>query len=154
MHKIIRILGFLAALVGLITAIIVLITTVTKASSTPDSPATISDGFAGVWEGIDGYDGSIVTLSLAQTENQLIGTLTDTFSGNLEPPGYYGKGSGIVFSATTAQITFDLSRWDGDTAKWEFSLMLSEQNGTITLTNCFFNSEIDSDSCPIVMQRK
>jgi hypothetical protein len=102
--------------------------------------------FTGVWEGIDPIDGSIITLTLAQTGSRLTGTYKDTFSPNVNPPGYEGTGSGVVLSDTTAQITFDLSRWDGKTVQLQLFLTLSNQNNTLTQ---------DCDlGCPIVMQRK
>ncbi len=102
--------------------------------------------FTGVWEGTDPVDGSIITLFLTQTGSSLTGTYEDTFSSNVNPPGYEGNGSGVVLSDTTAQITFDLSRWDGKTVQLQLFLMLSNQNNTLTL-NC-------DVGCPIVMQRK
>ncbi len=110
--------------------------------------------FTDTWQGIDPYDGSAITLTLVQTENELIGTTNDTFSLNVKPPGLYGKGSGTVLSLTTAQMVFNLSRWDGVTAKWKFYLTLSNQNNALTLSNCSYNDVDDPVGCPLVMQRK
>ena len=102
--------------------------------------------FSGEWEGTDPVDGSIITLSLAQTGNSLTGTYKDTFSPNVNPPGYEGNGSGVVLSDSTAQITFDLFRWDGKTVQLQLFLTFSDQNNTLTL-----DCEV---GCPIVMQRQ
>lgn len=48
----------------------------------------------------------------------------DTFNPNVAPPGYEGNGTGVVLSETTAQITFDLSRWDGNTVQLQLFLTL------------------------------
>ena len=102
--------------------------------------------FTGTWEGTDPFDGSIMTLSLVQTENGLTGTYTDTYSPNVKPPGYEGSGSGMLLSTTTAQMTFNLTRWDGKSLQAQYSLTLSNQNNTLTL-NC-------DVGCPIVLQRQ
>ncbi|MDE3089788.1 MAG: amidohydrolase family protein [Chloroflexota bacterium] len=102
--------------------------------------------FTGTFQGPDPLDGSITTLSLVQTGNSLAGTFSDTFSANVAPPGFKGSGSGTVLSATTAQITFNLTRWDGRAANADFRLTLSNQNNTLAL-DC-------SAGCPIVLQRQ
>ena len=102
--------------------------------------------FSGEWEGTNPIDGSIVTLSLTQTGDGLTGTYKDTFSPNVEPPGYAGNGSGNTMSDSTAQMTFDLSRWDGETAQLQLFFVLSNQNDTLVV-NCDIG-------CPILMQRK
>jgi len=114
-------------------------------------PSQVSEGpqataFTGGWEGIDPLDGSTLTLSLVQTENGLTGTYNDTYSPNVEPPGYEGNGSGTTLSSTTAQMTFSLTRWDGKSAQAQYSLTLSNQNQTLTL-----GCEV---GCPIVLQRQ
>ncbi len=112
-------------------------------TSTPMPPAA---PFTGTWQGPDPVDGSTTTLSLVQTENNLAGTFSDTYSPNIQPPGYQGSGTGTVLSATTAQMTFNLTRWDGKTAQADFHLTLSNQNNTLTL-DCV-------SGCPIVLQRR
>jgi hypothetical protein len=102
--------------------------------------------FTGTWEGIDPADGSMTTLVLVQTENSLTGTFKDTYSPNVQPPGYEGSGSGTILSTTNAQITFSLTRWDGKSAQAQYSLTLSEQNNTLTL-GC-------DVGCPITLQRQ
>jgi hypothetical protein len=104
--------------------------------------------FTGTWVGPDSVDGSITTLVLVQTANTLRGTFSDTYSPNVQPPGYEGSGSGTVLSDTTAQMTFNLARWDGKTAESQTLLTLSNQNNTLTLTfdGC-------SGGCPAVLQR-
>jgi hypothetical protein len=79
-------------------------------------------------------DGSITTLVLIQTGNTLRGTFSDTYSPNVQPPGYEGSGSGTVLSDTTAQMTFNLARWDGKTLTVVYDLTLSNQNNTMTLS--------------------
>lgn len=110
------------------------------AETTPVTP------FVGTWQGPDPIDGSITTLILVQTGNSLTGTFSDTYSPNVKPPGYEGSGSGTVLSASTAQITFNLTRWDGKTALAKFTLTLSNQNNMLTL-GC-------DVGCPIVLQRQ
>jgi len=120
-----------------------------KQTATLVSPATemtLATPFAGIWEGADPSDGSIITLSVAQTENGLTGTFRDTYSPNINPPGYEGNGSGTALSTTTAQMTFNLTRWDGKSAQAQYSLTLSNQNNTLTL-GC-------DVGCPIVLQRQ
>ena len=120
-----------------------------QAASPESAPAVEtpqSAPFTGTWQGSDPPDGSTTTLVLVQTGSQLMGTYTDTFSPGVAPPGFEGSGSGTVLSATTAEITFNLSRWDGRTVQASFSLTLSNQDNTMTL-----NCEI---GCPISMQRQ
>ena len=102
--------------------------------------------FTGLWEGIDPLDGSIVTVSLIQNGNELTGTFKDSFSSNVKPPGFEGNGSGTILSTTTAQITFNLRRWDGKTALAIYTLTISNQNNTLTL-----NCEV---GCPTALRRK
>ncbi len=90
--------------------------------------------FTGTWQGPDPTDGSTTTLSLVQTSNKLTGTFSDSFSLNIKPPGFQGNGSGTVLSASTAEITFVLSRWDGMTARAGFRLTLSNHNNTLTMS--------------------
>jgi hypothetical protein len=128
-------------------------TPVPTATKKPLPPATVApvtaEPFTGTWVGTDTVDGSITTLVLVQTENTLRGTFSDTYSPNVQPPGYEGSGSGAVLSDTTAQVTFNLSRWDGKTAESRTLLTLSNQNNTLTLTfdGC-------GGGCPIVLQRQ
>mgnify|MGYP001558542930 CR=1 FL=1 len=90
--------------------------------------------------------GEGVTRRLQQMENGLTGTYNDTYSPNIKPPGYEGSGSGTVLSATTAQMTFNLTRWDGRTAQAQYTLTLSNHNNTLTLS-C-------DVGCPIVLRRQ
>jgi hypothetical protein len=112
----------------------------------PAIETTLATPFTGTWQGTDPFDGSIITLSLVQTENGLTGTFNDTYSPNVNPPGYEGSGSGTALSITTAQMTFNLTRWDGKSAQAQYSLTLSNQNNTLTLS-C-------DVGCPIVLQRQ
>ena len=128
-------------------------TPVPTATRKPVPQATFTpvmvEPFTGTWVGPDSVDGSITTLVLVQTGNTLRGTFSDTYSPNVQPPGYEGSGSGAVLSDTTAQMTFNLSRWDGKTAESKTLLTLSNQNNTLTLTfdGC-------SGGCPIVLQHQ
>ncbi len=128
-------------------------TPVPTATKKPVPPATVTpvmvEPFTGTWVGPDSVDGSITTLVLVQTGNTLRGTFSDTYSPNVQPPGYQGSGPGMVLSDTTAQMTFNLARWDGNTAEAQTLLTLSNQNNTLTLT---FDS--CSAGCPIVLQRQ
>jgi hypothetical protein len=117
----------------------------------PIPSATAESPFTGSWQGIDPYDGSITTLSLVQSGDELDGNYTDSFSAKIKPPGYYGKGVGTILSSTTAHIIFILSRWDGLTAKYEFDLTLSNHNETLKVNNCNWNNEIDNLGCPMVL---
>ena len=121
------------------------IRTATRVPS-PATETTLATPFTGTWQGTDPFDGSIITLSLVQTENGLTGTFNDTYSPNVNPPGYEGSGSGTALSITTAQITFNLTRWDDKSAQAQYSLTLSNQNNTLTLS-C-------DVGCPIVLQRQ
>jgi len=103
--------------------------------------------FTGTWQGPDPDDGSSMTITLAQTGNDLTGTFKDTFSGNKPPPGYEGTGSGKVLSPTTAQMTFHLSRHDGATVDLQLTFTLSDQNNTLTITS-------DLAANPWVMKRQ
>jgi hypothetical protein len=88
-------------------------------------------------------DGSITTLVLVQSGNTVRGTFSDTYSPGVEPPGFQGSGSGTVLSDTTAQMTFNLSRWDGKTGTPVYDLTLSNQNNTMTLS---------CSACPVNQQ--
>ena len=110
--------------------------------------------FSGTWQGTDPYDGSVTTISLFQTGQELVGTYDDSFTLNVDPPGYHDKGSGTILSPTTAQIIFDLSRWDGHTYKYELHFVLSNQNNTLLMNTCLLNDEIDILGCPMVLQKK
>ncbi len=112
----------------------------------PAAETPLAGPFTGTWKGTDPDDGSLITVSLSQSGNSLTGTFKDTYSGNVQQPGYEGSGSGSVTSPASAQMTFDLSRSDGKTARIQFTLTLSDQNNTLTLT-------FIGDS-PIVLQRK
>jgi predicted amidohydrolase YtcJ len=118
-----------------------------KSVPTPTfTPIPVASPFTGTWQGPDPLDGSTTTLSLVQTGNSLTGTFSDTFSPDVAPPGFKGSGSGTVLSATTAQITFNLTRWDGRAANADFRLTLSNHNNTLTL-DC-------SAGCPMVLRRQ
>jgi hypothetical protein len=110
------------------------------------SPVPVTVDFTGNWFGPDPDDGSEITVSLAQQGNNLTGTFSDTFSGTIPPPGFAGNGSGNLTSPTSAQMTFTLTRSNGKTASIEFTLTLSNQNNTLTLT---FDG-----GAPIVLQRQ
>jgi predicted amidohydrolase YtcJ len=112
----------------------------TSAVATPASEA-----FTGTWQGTDPDDGSLVTVTLVQAGNDLTGTFKDTYSGSIPPPGYEGEASGTLLSATTARMTFKLTRWDGKTAELAATLKLSNGNDTLTL-------DFDSGN-PITLQR-
>jgi predicted amidohydrolase YtcJ len=112
-----------------------------RATETP-----LATPFTGTWQGTDPFDSSIITLSLAQSETDLAGTYKDTFSPNVDPPGYEGRGAGNVLSGTTAEMTFELVRWDGKSVQAQYSLTLSDQNSTLTLCCDVGN--------PIVLQRQ
>jgi hypothetical protein len=88
-----------------------------------------------------------MAITLTQTGNDLTGTFKDTYSGNIPPPGYEGTGSGTVLSPTTAQMTFHLSRHDGNTLELPVTFTLSDQNNTLTVT-----SDLSAD--PWVMKRQ
>ncbi len=119
-----------------------------NATPEPSLPTetTLTGTFSGTWQGPDPIDGSVTTLILQQTGDSLSGTFSDTYSPNVQPPGYEGNGSGAVLSDATASITFNLTRWDGKSAQAPFSLTLSNQNNTLTL-GC-------DVGCPIVLQRQ
>jgi len=90
--------------------------------------------FTGTWQGLDPDDGSSMNITLEQTGDTLTGTFNDTYSGSIPPPGYEGTGSGTVLSPATAQMTFHLSRHDGNTLELRVTLTLSDQNSTLTIT--------------------
>jgi len=115
-----------------------------ESSAATESPVAFP--FTGTWQGNDPFDSSVIALALVQTESGLKGTYTDTYSPNVEPPGYEGRGAGKVLSITTAEMTFQLARWDGKTAQAEYSRTLSNQNNTLTLSCAV--------GCPIVLQRQ
>ncbi|MFZ5820870.1 MAG: cellulase family glycosylhydrolase [Chloroflexota bacterium] len=103
--------------------------------------------FAGVWEGTDVDDGSTLTVSLQQIGKSLTGRLEDTYSDNVNTPGFEGNGSGFTLSDSTAQMTFDLSRPDGKSVQLHVVLTLSNQNNTLMLAS----EDIDWS---VVLQRK
>ncbi len=113
------------------------------------TPVPQAEAFTGTWVGPDTVDNSVTTLVLLQTGNTLTGTFSDTYSKSVPPPGFQGSGSGVVHAATSAEMTFNLSRWDGVTVEAHTHLELSNQNNTLTLTfdGC-------DKGCPIIMQRQ
>jgi hypothetical protein len=83
--------------------------------------------FAGTWQGGDIDDGSAVTLILIQQGNSLNGTFSDSHSTNAAGTtivGYSGSGTGAI-SGSTANMTFSLTRPDGDSAQVAVVLTLS-----------------------------
>lgn len=107
----------------------------------PFSPATaaatvspLTAPFSGVWQGPDPDDGSAMILTLEQSGNTLSGMYTDSYSGNITPPGYEGTVTGSVISPTTAQVTMNLSRHDGKNIVLQANLALSNQDNTLTAT--------------------
>lgn len=92
--------------------------------------ALLASSFEGTWEGEDAdpNDDSITTLVIEVDGDRLTGTLSDTFSamedGRVVSPGYTGEGSGRISSETEAQMTFELTRSDGDRVKLVTSLTL------------------------------
>jgi predicted amidohydrolase YtcJ len=90
--------------------------------------------FAGSWEGrdADAGDDSVTTLVITAVGNRLAGTLSDTYSvepdGTVISPGYAGAGSGTLTSTSTAQMTFFLTRSDGDRVTMVAELTLSGSN--------------------------
>lgn len=115
-------------------------------STTVVSTPSASTPFNGTWKGPDPDDNSVVILSLTQTDENLTGNFKDTFSGSVPPPGYEGGGSGSIFSPTTAQMTFNLTRSDGKTATVQFNLELTNGNNTLTLSS--------EGTPPIILQRQ
>jgi len=102
--------------------------------------------FVGEWEGTDN-DGSLITVSLKQIGNSLIGRFEDTYSVNVNTPGFEGNGFGTAASDVTVQMTFDLSRSDGTSVQLHEVLTLSNQNNTLML--------VDEDSgWTVVLHRK
>ena len=126
----------------------------TEQETTPIELESLPNPFTGSWEGIDPYDGSNTTILLTQTGKELLGIYEDSFSLNIKPPGYYGNGSGTISSNATAQLVFDLSRWDGQTGRFGFHLTLSNDNNTLTISDCLWDNTEDTEDCPMVMHRK
>ena len=116
------------------------------AGPSASSPTSELAPFSGAWSGPDPDDGSVITVTLTQQGNNLTGAFSDTFSGNVPPPGFAGNGSGNLLSAASAQMTFNLTRSDGKTASVRFTLTLSNQNNTLTLA--------PEGGAPIVLQRQ
>jgi hypothetical protein len=108
---------------------------------TPICPAP----FTGVWKGTD-TDGSQIIMVLTQTSEGLTGTFEDEYSYPIPPPGYQGSGSGVVLTNETAEMTFDLTRSDGNRVQAEFSLTLSDGNNRLTL-GC-------DAGCPLNLERQ
>ena len=101
-----------------------------------DGNANLCPGpFTGTWMGIDPDDDSETTVVLEQYGDRLTGTFSDTYSPGVPPPGYEGSGTGTVHSYATGEITFDLTRPDGNAVTVDFSLTLSNREETLTL-NC------------------
>jgi hypothetical protein len=84
--------------------------------------------FTGTWTGPDPDDGSAMILTLVQTGSTLEGRYSDSYSPNVAPPGYDGTVTGSVLSATSAQMTMNLSRHDGVSLVLQAGLTLSDQN--------------------------
>jgi hypothetical protein len=101
-------------------------------------PATATSAavslFTGTWIGPDPDDGSVMTLTLVQTGSTLEGRYSDSYSGTITPPGYDGTVTGSVLSPTTAQVTMNLSRHDGQNIVLQANLALSGQDNILTAT--------------------
>jgi hypothetical protein len=110
--------------------------------------------FTGIWQGTDPSDGSITTIALTQKGNVLTGRYNDSYSGNVNPPGWHGEGLGTIISPTTAHIVFNLSRWDENTGNWDVQLTISTGNNTIMINNCIWKNETDTAGCPMVLERQ
>ena len=93
--------------------------------------------FTGTWQGNDVVDDSTWLFTLTQTEIQIEGDFSDTFSklpdGSIVNPGFSGSGSGVLVSPTEAEMVFDLTRSDGANIQLEMRLILSIQNNTLTV---------------------
>ena len=119
---------------------------ITTITPIPISTPIPGQPFTGTWTGSDPIDNSEFTITLIQSESKLEGTFNDTFSPNVEPPGYNGQGTGSTNSNTTGQMTFQLSRWDGASLQSEFQLELTDDINTLILV-------IDTDP-PAYLQRQ
>jgi hypothetical protein len=109
--------------------------------------------FAGDWQGTDPDDGSLITMKLARTGNNLEGEFNDTFSRTVTP-GFHGHGLGKVLSATSAEIVFDLVRHDGVTMRVVFDVTLSPSaDSTLTLVR-LADGVPASGEAPIVLRRE
>lgn len=115
---------------------------------TPTKEPTTDLTFTGTWQGNDVVDDSTWILTLTQTESQIEGDFSDTFSkqpdGSIIDPGFSGHGSGVLVSPTEAEMIFNLARSDGTNIELKMHLILSIQNNTLTV-------EI-SQSPPVILQ--
>ena len=105
-------------------------------------PPIDPDSFAGNWEGRDPGDGSKVTLSIVQIDITLTGIFRDWYTGPALKLGFQGKGSGATRSATSAKMTFFLSRSDGMAVRVTAWLTLSNKGSTLTFTFSGDNSTL------------
>ena len=104
---------------------------------TPTNEPTTDLSFTGTWKGNDVVDDSTWILTLTQSENQIEGDFSDTFSklpdGSIINPGFSGPGSGVLVSPTEAEMIFNLARSDGTNIELKMHLILSIQNNTLTV---------------------
>lgn len=106
-------------------------------------PPIDPDSFAGNWEGRDTDDGSKVTLAIVQIDNRLTGIFRDWYTGPALKLGFQGNGAGVARSATSAKMTFYLSRSDGRMpVTVTASLSLSNKGSTLTFTFSGDNSTL------------
>ncbi len=101
-------------------------------TQTVAAPAA-AGSFSGTWKGPDPDDGSTMILTLLQSGSTLEGRYSDSYSPNVVPPGYDGTLAGSVLSPTTATMTLQLSRHDGQNLLLQANITLSDQN-TIQVT--------------------
>ncbi len=101
-------------------------------TSTATPPPTAIT-FTGTWRGVDPDDGSEITLTLTQQGDMLTGRFADTYSGSTKPPGFEGDGTGTLLSATSAEMVFQLSRWDGLAVEARATLELTGQGDRLTV---------------------
>ncbi len=59
-----------------------------------------------------------------------------------------------TYPGLNSQLVFDLSRWDGQTGRFDIHLTLSDDNNILTISDCLWNNIKDTEDCPMVMQRK
>lgn len=135
------------ALIGLVAIILSLILQIKTADPPP---------FIGTWRGPDPRDGSEITLTIQQSEQQLHGSLTDTYFEDLngaKMPGSYGEGEGMARSDIEGEIIFNLKRELTPPYRLGAQLTLSHERQVLTLQNFILN-DLPAEMSPIILTRQ
>lgn len=116
--------------------------------------SALTKQFNGTWQGMDD-DGSLMAITLTQTGNDLSGDFadgySDSFSDPIIKPGFAGTGTGRVSDDGQAEISFDLTRFDGSAITIDTHLEFLPEDDALLFSITAVNGEPGTGE-PIIMQ--